>query len=184
MPRIKPYEQNALDSCLTCCLLLISRHYKKRARVTKKTELRVLNAGLKFDSKNYDIGQLHETARRYNIDFDYFVENLETFHYTRKLPFSKRIVIHNKKIDMEFIREKLGSGPVIIPLDPYGLFDEGHYAHYVLLAGKKGKFFAVVDPWTGEEKQVEQKAVFRAIRAMKKLKFAPVLIAKRSRNLK
>ena len=179
MPKIAPYEQNALESCLTCCLMMISRHYGKKMKPSKKLELKILRAGLKFDKKVYDIGQLHEMARRYGLDFDYFVENLKAFHYTRKLPFSKRIIIHNKKVDSQFIKEILENGPIILPLDPYGLFDEDHYSHYILLAGRKGRFFSVIDPWTGEEKQVEQRLLSKGIRRLRTIGFSPVLIARR-----
>ena len=40
----------------------------------------------------------------------------------------------------------------------------------------------MIDPWTGEEKQVEQRAISRAVKRVKRLKFTPVLIAKRSKS--
>lgn len=178
--RIRPYEQTLIDSCLTCCLLMLGKYHGKKVSPSKKLELNLLTAGLRFDKKNYDIGQLHETARRYRLDVDYFMESLDDFHYTRRLPFSKRIIIHNRKIDLEFIRKMLGKGPVIIALDPYGLFDESHYAHYVLLTGRKGKFFSLLDPWTGEEKTADAAALGRGLRMLRRLGFGPVLMAKRN----
>lgn len=181
MPRrIRPYEQTLIDSCLTCCLLMMGRHYGKVRRITKQLELRLLTAGLRFDRKSYDTGQLHETARRYKIDLDYFVEKLDEFHYARQLPFSRRIVIHNRKIDPDFIRQMLGKGPAIISLDPFGLLDDSHYSHYVLLTGSKNGFFSIIDTWTGEEKALGRREISRGLRGLRRLGFSPVLIAKRN----
>ncbi len=163
---MKIIKQSTYESCLPCCLLMLTGK-------SNKDEIKIWKSGWKFD---YLIGQLNFVSAKYKRQFDVYVENKYYFNEFEAVK-NSNIKLINKKIDLKLLDSLLKYGQVIIYLDNYYLQKIVHAPHFILALSSDSKHIKVADPFDGKLKQLPRDLLNKGIISLRNhLKFSPVLV--------
>jgi len=163
---MKIIKQTTYETCLPCCLLMITEE-------NKKDEIEIWKHGWYF---NYLIGQLNYIADKYGKKIEAYIENEYYFNELQSQK-NKDIKLTNKKIDIDFLCELLGDNKVIIYIDCYYFQKILHAPHFVVATRKVENDIEVADPADGKIKMVPIKIIEEAIESLRNhLKYSPVLV--------
>lgn len=167
---MKTIKQSTYETCLPCCLLMMSEK-------TAKDEVEIWKQGWKF---NYLIGQLNYVAKKYNKNITTYIEYKKYFNQLQKQK-QKGVVLINKKIDLKLLFKLLEQQKVIIYIDGYYPYKPNagyvHCPHFVIALKKDGSFVEIADPWDGKTKKWSINDVKKGIISLRNhLKYSPVFV--------
>ncbi len=141
----------------------------------KKDEIEIWKHGWKF---NYLIGQLNYVSKKYDKNFEAYIENKYYFEQLLKQK-SDNVDLKNKKIDVNLIKEVIRNNKVIVYLDGYYPYEPGnvHAPHFWVVLRVDNKFVEVADPWFGKEIKIPIDIFKKAINSLRNhLKYSPVIV--------
>ena len=154
---MKIIKQSTYETCLPCCLLMMSNK-------GNKDEIKIWKQGWRF---NYLIGQLNYVARKYGKAIKAYIQNQK----------EDGVELVNKKITIALIDELLVKGNVIIYIDNYYLQGILHAPHFVMALRRIEKIIEIVDPFDGKLKKIPADTIQKGIISLRNhLKYSPVLI--------
>ncbi len=163
---MKVIKQSTYETCLSCCLLMMSGR-------DNKDEVEIWKRGWKF---NYLIGQLNYVASKYDRQIKAYIENKYYFNQLQKQK-SSGIKLLNKKIDTKLLSKLLEKDKVILYLDNYYLQGILHAPHFVVAIKQMDNRLEVADPYDGKIKMIPIKVISKAIVSLRNhLKYSLVLI--------
>lgn len=163
---MKILKQSTYETCLPCCLLMMSEK-------GNKDEIEIWKHGWKF---NYLVGQLNYVATKYKKDIEAYIENKYYFNELQKQK-GKNVRFVNKKINVELLKQLLEKGKVIVYLDNYYLQKILHAPHFVVATRLVGKDIEIADPFDGKLKKVALSIINKGIISLRNhLKYSPVVI--------
>lgn len=171
---MKILKQSTYETCLPCCLLMITRK-------GNRDEINIWKHGWKF---NYLIGQLNYVSNKYSRNIRAYVENKYYFNQLQ-LEKNSSVQLLNKRISINLLDNLLEKGEVIIYLDVFYLQHILHAPHFVLGLRRKGDCIEIADPADGKIKLISVIILEKAIESLRNhLKYSPVLITTyNSKNL-
>ncbi len=172
--RFNVKEQTTCETCLPVCLIAILR--EQDIKVNDSEELKILIEGLKFTKDDYSTGQLVYVCKKYNVSIEQYID-YQIFHkILSKLKLPKNLILINRKIDEQFLKEMVKRSPIIY-VDKYYLDGIYHYSHFVILESLDNKNAIIFDPWDGKEKSIKTQILIRSIQSLRnKLKISPKAI--------
>lgn len=165
---MKIIKQSTYETCLACCLLMMTGGIRK-------DEIEIWKRGWRF---NYLIGQLNYVVRKYDREFEVYVENKYYFNQLQKQK-GRGIKLVNKKIDTKLLNRLLEIDKVIVYLDSYYPYNARyvHAPHFVIAARKIKGDIEVADPFDGKLKKISISTIKKGINSLRNyLKYSPVLI--------
>lgn len=163
---MKVIKQSTYETCLPCCLLMMSGN-------NKKDEIEIWKHGWRF---NYLIGQLNYVSNKYNKNIKSYIENKYYFNQLQKQK-NNKIELINKKIDLKLINDLLKKSKVIVYVDCYYLYKILHAPHFVIVLKMDKNFIEIADPSDGKRKKIPVEILKKSIVSLRNhLKYSPVLI--------
>ena len=172
---IQKYEQTTLETCLAVDLLNLVG-----VKISQKLEKEIINYALDFSKDNFTIGHLDFIAKKFNVGLDFYVDNKQFFRFIKKLNFSNKINLIQKKIDLKLIDKLIKISPVVVYVDSYYLWKVSHYPHFIIVIGKSKKGYKIFDSWDGKIKNINSTTLSKSIISLRNLlKFCPQLIQKK-----
>lgn len=163
---MKIIKQSTYESCLSCCLLMLTQNDSKH-------EIEVWKHGWKF---NYLIGQLNYVANKFKTKIEAYVENKYYFGQLN-LEKNKNVNLINKKVGIKLLKNLLDFGEVIVYLDCFYLQKILHAPHFVVATKKSGNGIEIIDPADGKIKIISTKIISKAMISLRnRLKYSPILV--------
>jgi len=163
---MKPIKQTTYETCLACCLLMLTGK-------SGKDQIEIWKHGWEF---NYLIGQLNFFGNKYNKKITTYIENKYYFNKLKKQS-GKNINIVNSKINLKLIDELLKTGQVIVYLDCYYLYHIVHAPHFVVAAKRIKDKMEIIDSNDSKIKMIPIRDLNKGIISLRNhLKYSPVLI--------
>ena len=171
---IQKYKQTTGESCLATDLLqLVGK------KITRQAELDLLFSALRFDRNNYVLSHLKYVVKKYNLKFDFFIDNKHFYKFVSSRNKSKEVVISRQKIDLRFIDSRLNISPLITYVDTFPFWKINHAAHFIIVIKKVKNYYKIYDPWDGKVKLINSKILSKGIINLRNLiKNSPVVIQK------
>ncbi len=172
---IIPYKQSLTHSCLAACFLMILKT-EKGINFDEKVEQNLALNGSKRTYPFYVVGIANEVAEKYHVkiniiaDNKYFAEVLDKSFKNQPL-----VSIKHEKVTLTLIKNLLQNQPLICHIDN-SLFDYSHSSHFIVLEEATDKFISIIDPWTGQRKNITDKKLEESINNLKNhIKMCPLL---------
>ena len=167
---IKLYKQTTCESCLSCCLLMLSGNL-----INRKNEIDLFIEGIKRYPFSYSLGICEEFSIKYNKNIIIYVDNKYYSKYLNNLKITDGINIVHQYIDIRFINKKFV--PFIIYIDNNVLGEYTHSPHFVIVETINKNNCTIIDPWKGKRLNINKKIIFDGVLLLKRhLKYSPLII--------
>lgn len=173
--QIKPYKQTLTHSCLVASFLMILEA-EKNQKFTKKDEQELTLKGSQRTYSFYMTGIATEIAKKYNTKITFLADNKFFTNILKNSLENKNISVRHQKITLDLICKLLEKNVLICHIDIHGLGDYSHSSHFIVIEKVKGNFFTIIDPWSGDKKNISKKTLLKAILELKNnVKMCPLL---------
>ena len=176
------YKKKHPETCLAKSLLILVNKEKKII-YDKNKELDIFLFSLKYDRENISRGHIEKTAKDFGINIDWYVGTKIFFDFVKKRSIPSKTRLFLSKVNLKLI-DLLLKKPIIIYLDQFylwnkkdGLYYKYHYPHFIVVLGKIGDDYKIIDPNNGRVKFVNGKILSKAIISLRNhLFFSPQVI--------
>lgn len=168
---LKVYKQKTYEGCLPISLMILGN-----IKATKNKELEIIYKGVKKPRDNsYSLNMLTAYVEIYNTPTILYVDNNYYSKYLKKVNKNKNINVIQQEINWDFIKKL--SKPFIVYIDDYILGAETHSQHFIIVEEIKNTSAIIIDPWTGERKEIKKSILMKAIRSLEsRFFYCPLLI--------
>lgn len=166
------YKQKHPETCLAKCLMILLEKAKHK-EIPDKYELELLIFSLKYERENIARGHLEKVVRDFKVNIDWYVDAKIFFDFVKKMKIPPQVSLINEKVNLKLI-DNLLEKPLILYVDIFylwekemGLYYKYHYPHFIIVNGKVGNFYEIIDPDDGKVKKIEQKRLSKAILSLR-----------------
>ena len=175
---IKVYTQTTADTCLPSCLLMVLEK-KGLVKPAQDLEIEILVEGGKLDKDNRAFAHLAYVCNKFDLEAFYFSNDDTAISHAQAVKEKlgiERISCEKLEIDTDLIERSLSKGYVILCINDYGLRQEVHFPHYVVIEKYENGKFVVLDPWDGKTFVLERNILDEAIKLLDKIHYWRELI--------
>jgi len=167
---LKVYEQETYEGCLPICLMILAD-----IEATKNKELEIIYKAVKSRKESYTLIMLTTFVEIYNISSTLYVDNILYTKYLKTVNKNKNINVIHQEITWNFVKNL--NEPFTIYVDDFILGAETHSQHFIVTEVIKNNLIEIIDPWTGERKEITKDILMKAVRSLKnRFFYSPVLI--------
>ncbi len=166
-------SQHTYETCLAWSLL-----YLAGEKPTLERELEILEHSLRFTKKDFTIGHL-EAVKKLFRKLDLFIDTdfRSECNSVAQLRKAGNIEIHPcnvHNIIMDGLIDEVKLTPFLLYIDAFILYGYHHYPHFIVVLGRKGNNFEILDPWDGKMKKISEENLSIGMQSLKGcLGFAP-----------
>ncbi len=176
MHHFRQYKQASGQGCLVRCLYFLAK-----IPCSVELERRVLINGLFLERDSYTLAVALAFLQE-NPNFGLpaakitmFVDNL---FYARQLQArqtssSQQLSIRHQAITMQFLQR--AHLPMALYIDRHDFGSYSHWPHFVVILGRSGSDYLIMDPWTGGRKRRTGKDLDASLETLRNtLKICPI----------
>jgi len=136
-------------------------------------ELDLLLYSLKYARENIARGHIEKVARDFAMSIGWYVDSELFLEMVQRRRLPARVSLSQKKVTLRSIDAMLDA-PLILYVDRFHLWKEEwgsyyryHYPHFIVVTGRSGDKYRIIDPDDGKVRWVAARVLSRAISGLR-----------------